>query len=84
MDGRQPDTEAFNGARLGRLRRAAFLTQAELAHEVGVTLRQYQRWEAGTSEPQFRSVRALAERLGCEPASFYESEPNGGPAEAAA
>ncbi|HKV67854.1 MAG TPA: helix-turn-helix transcriptional regulator [Gaiellales bacterium] len=73
MSGREPDITSppFNGARLARRRLAAFRTQAELAHEVGVTLRQLQRWEAGTSDPQFRFVRALATALGVEPAWFY-------------
>jgi transcriptional regulator with XRE-family HTH domain len=76
MDGRQPDI--FNGRRLAKRRRAKFHTQAELANEIGVTLRQYQRWEAGTSDPQFRFVRALATALSCEPGWFYggEDEPD--------
>jgi len=69
MSGRQ--TDIFNGARLARARREAFRTQSELAHDVGVTLRQYQRWEGGQSDPQFRFVRALGRALGRDPGWFY-------------
>jgi transcriptional regulator with XRE-family HTH domain len=68
----------FDGGRLFEARSRAFLSQVEVAAQVGVTARQYQRWEGNESEPQPRHVRALAEVFDCDPASFFvERDPNG-------
>jgi transcriptional regulator with XRE-family HTH domain len=61
----------FDNHALAERRLSAFQTQAEVAEGVGVSSRQYLRWEQGQSQPQVRHVRALAEHFGVEPASFY-------------
>jgi transcriptional regulator with XRE-family HTH domain len=50
--------------RLVAARRAAGLTQAELAGRAGVHLTQLNRYEAGTSEPTLRVIRRLCATLG--------------------
>jgi transcriptional regulator with XRE-family HTH domain len=52
---------ALAGKRLRTLREAANLTQKELADELSVSVRSVQAWEAGTSVPQARHRRRLAE-----------------------
>ncbi len=49
------------GNRLRTLREAANLTQKELADALSVSVRSVQAWEAGTSVPQARHRRRLAE-----------------------
>jgi transcriptional regulator with XRE-family HTH domain len=51
-------------ATIRQLRQAAGLTQAELAHRVGVQTSQVSRWERGTAEPSARHARRLARALG--------------------
>ncbi|MGI5128991.1 helix-turn-helix domain-containing protein [Pseudonocardia sp. CA-107938] len=51
-------------ARLARARRAAGLTQEDLAHRVGVDRSTVGRWEAGESDPQPWARRKLAKVLG--------------------
>jgi transcriptional regulator with XRE-family HTH domain len=50
--------------RLVAARRAAGLTQSELAGRAGVHLTQLNRYEAGTSEPTLRVIRRLCATLG--------------------
>lgn len=38
----------------------------DVAYGIGVSLRSYERWEAGQVTPRLRSVRALAERWGID------------------
>ncbi|OLT10929.1 hypothetical protein BJF78_28325 [Pseudonocardia sp. CNS-139] len=54
-------------ARLAQARKAAGLTQEELAHRVGVERSTVGRWEAGESEPQPWHRRKLAQHLGVTP-----------------
>jgi transcriptional regulator with XRE-family HTH domain len=42
------------------LRRAANLTQAELAERIGVSKMSISHWETGRNEPSARQLRALA------------------------
>ncbi len=52
--------------KLREMRRAAGLSQAELARRVGVTERTIQNYEMGSRKPQQMDiVRRLAEELGC-------------------
>jgi len=54
-----------NGQRLVELRKAAGLTQAELAVKAGLGMMQVSRIERGAvSDPQMSTVQALAEALG--------------------
>jgi len=53
--------------RLRRLRRARFLSQAELARQSGLHAVTISRLEAGGAKPSTRSVRALARSLDVAP-----------------
>lgn len=50
-------------ARLSRLRGQMVLTQEQAASRAGVTLRQWQRWEAGVSEPRASNLTRLSEEF---------------------
>ena len=55
----------MNGQRLVELRKAAGLTQAELAVKAGLGMMQVSRIERGAvSDPQVSTVQALADALG--------------------
>jgi transcriptional regulator with XRE-family HTH domain len=54
--------------RLARARKAAGLTQEELAYRVGVDRSTVGRWEAGETDPQPWVRRKLAKHLGVTPA----------------
>lgn len=62
-------------ARLGELREDANLTQEQAAAKVGVTLRQWQRWEAGESVPYPRNLDVIASRFGTTVADFFDETP---------
>lgn len=49
------------GRRIAELREDRRLTQPVVADRVGVSLRAYQKWEAGTSAPAWRNLEHLAE-----------------------
>ncbi|MFC7462325.1 helix-turn-helix transcriptional regulator [Hydrogenophaga defluvii] len=51
-------------ARLVAARRAAGLTQADVAKRVGVAQSTYSKWEAGESDMQAIHIRPLAKALG--------------------
>jgi len=52
------------GATLRELRKAAGLTQAELANEIGVDPTYISKFENGTLVPDFKEIHALADELG--------------------
>lgn len=57
-----------NGERVRDLRLAAFLTQRELAEQVGIKIERLSRLENGRQTGMYRTtLRALAEALGVEP-----------------
>lgn len=58
--------------RLGELREAHSLTQEQAAGRVGVTLRQWQRWEAGDSVPYPRNLDQIASKFGLSVAEFFD------------
>jgi transcriptional regulator with XRE-family HTH domain len=53
------------GEKLKAARKAAGLTQVELADKVGVTQRDVSRWETGRREPGVLTVKKMAQALGC-------------------
>src|SRR3954453_187939 len=57
-------------AELAKARRAAGLTQEELAHRLGVDRSTVGRWEAGAGDPILRARRELADALGVDPAAL--------------
>ncbi|MFG2622814.1 helix-turn-helix domain-containing protein [Streptomyces sp. NPDC048507] len=74
MDTGTPATGGF-GALLHALRKGAGLSQEELAHAAGVSVRALSYMERGHSRgPQRRTVRALAAALGLEAAGARELE----------
>ena len=58
---------AAQADRIRELRERRHLTQPEVADAVGVSLRGYQLWEAGDSDPGPRNLKALA--------AFFEVSP---------
>lgn len=61
--------------RLVHLREQHSLTQEQAAHKVGVTNRQWQRWEAGESMPYPRNLDLIAQRFGITVAEFFDDMP---------
>lgn len=53
------------GEKLRAARKAAGLTQAQLAEKIGCTQRDISRWEAGLVEPGVLIVKKMAQALGC-------------------
>lgn len=51
------------GKRIRELREARGLTQEQLAHEVGVTVKAVYMWEHGTRMPQLRIAARVADIL---------------------
>lgn len=58
--------------KLTELREAHDLTQERAAAKVGVTVRQWQRWESGASVPYARNISAIAGRFGINEGEFFE------------
>lgn len=56
-------------AQIKRAREAAHLSQTELAHQLGVSARTVQNWEAGVGIPQPKHRRRLAAFLSEEVAA---------------
>jgi transcriptional regulator with XRE-family HTH domain len=56
--------------RLRELRKAAGLTQRELADRAGVSQRGLAQWETGRRQPAWASVLALADALGVDCRAF--------------
>lgn len=56
-----------------RLKRG--LTQEEVARDVGVTVRNYQRWERGLVTPYYRNLQAIAFALDVEEAELLGDMP---------
>jgi transcriptional regulator with XRE-family HTH domain len=61
----------LDSGRVRELRAAAGLTNEQLAHEVGVTLRTVQRWQLGSNEPNGAQLLRLARVLGVHPDDLY-------------
>lgn len=58
--------------RLLELRERHGLSQEDAAHKVGITTRQWQRWETGESMPYPRNLDAVASRFGISVAQFFD------------
>jgi transcriptional regulator with XRE-family HTH domain len=63
--------------RVRRIRRDYTLTQEQAAARAGVTIRTWQRWEAGEGEPYANNLEALAREFDFAPAEFYGEVANG-------
>lgn len=53
------------GEKLKAARKAAGLTQAQLAEAIGCKQKDVSRWEAGQIEPGVLIVKKMAQALGC-------------------
>lgn len=60
--------------RLVQLREVHGLTQEQAAARVGVTVRQWQRWEAGKSMPYPRNLDMIAAKFGITVADFFDED----------
>lgn len=63
-------TQGLPVPNLARIRKLRFLTQAQLAEQIGTTQQVIQRWEAGRSNPRPSYLRKLCEALKVEPAEL--------------
>lgn len=63
--------------RLTELREEHGLSQERAAGRVGVTVRQWQRWESGNSVPYPRNFDAIAEAFGISVAEFFDGSHDG-------
>lgn len=61
--------------RLAQLREHSGLTQEQAAQKVGITHRQWQRWESGESVPYPRNLEVIASRFGITVAEFFDDMP---------
>ena len=61
--------------RLSELRERASLSQEDAARKVGVTHRQWQRWESGESMPYPRNLDKVASAFGISVAEFFDDVP---------
>jgi DNA-binding XRE family transcriptional regulator len=66
--------QAMKLPRLRERRERALLTQQELAARAGVSRAAISVIEAQKAEPQFSTIRKLADALGCEPKDLMEPE----------
>jgi transcriptional regulator with XRE-family HTH domain len=65
--------------RLSELRERAGLSQEDAARKVGVTHRQWQRWESGESMPYPRNLDRVASAFGIAVAEFFDDQPAAAP-----
>lgn len=63
------------GRRIAHRRDELGLTQDEAAERAHVTLRAFQRWEAGESRPYARNLKELAQAFGLDTATLLGEEP---------
>ena len=68
--------------RIHQLRRAAEITQAELAEKMGVTQAVVSAWEREIYLPRSRQLPQLAEVLGCSISELFEDPGETGPVSA--
>ena len=61
------------GAQLREWRRRRFLTQKELAAQLGVTWQTVSRWEGDQGIPYPATQRRLVEALQVDPGEFFEA-----------
>lgn len=64
--------------RLAELRGMRGQSQEQAAAFVGITHRQWQRWEAGESVPYPRNLEQVASRYGISVAEFFDPQPSSG------
>jgi len=61
-------------ARLLELRERQGLSQEDAARKVGITTRQWQRWETGESMPYPRNLDLVASRFGISVSEFFDED----------
>ena len=60
--------------KIRELRKAAKLTQTDVAKATGVTQPAVVAWEKQQAQPRSRKIPIIAKALGCEIADLYEEE----------
>ena len=60
-------------ANLKRLRKNRY-TQEKLSEKIGLSLRGYQKYEQGESEPNFEMIGKIAAALGCDASELLKAE----------
>jgi transcriptional regulator with XRE-family HTH domain len=71
--------DLYFARRLRQFRNAALLTQAELAEKARLHRATVARYEAGTTEPTWKHVKALAKTLGLSVDAFVNPAPEDEP-----
>lgn len=66
------EVDAFVGAQLKRLRKAAGYSQTELANQVGVTFQQIQKYERGTNRIGASRLWGFCKVFDVSPGRFFE------------
>ena len=73
MAGKQPNrTDVAVGQRIREFRKSANLTQSELAHRIGVTFQQVQKYEKGTNRVGAGRLTQIAHALDVPIMAFFE------------
>jgi len=67
----------FDHVELRHQRLDALKTQAQMAVDLGVTVRAYQRWESGVGQPSLEHIRDLADLFDCRTDTFFSRAPIG-------
>lgn len=66
------EVDAFVGAQLKRMRKAAGYSQTELANQVGVTFQQIQKYERGTNRIGASRLWGFCKVFDVSPGRFFE------------
>lgn len=72
---RDPELEAFIGARIRATRVAARLSQTALGAALGVSFQQVQKYEMGKDRVSASTLQGIAAILGVHPGSFFDGGP---------
>lgn len=60
--------------RLKQMRKASGLSQDAFSEKIGISLRAYQKYEQGESEPKIATLEKMSQILGCEIGDFYTED----------
>lgn len=59
------------GERIRQARKSAGMTQAELAHKLGISAAGIAQWENDLRNPKIETLRKLADALGLRPVIYF-------------
>ena len=66
MEGHKAPRERGNDSPLARARRAAGMTQGQLAEKIGCSQKDVSRWEHGARTPRVETLAKIAGVFGCK------------------